>query len=95
VGFWFYSGDLGVATAAYLQLAAATQYLHRPSQSLMRWMTDDVVVGGPLVVQHGVAKVPRGPGLGVELDEDGLARGIERFERDGPYVYYTERLPRH
>ena len=26
VGFWFYSGDFGIATAAYLHLAAATPY---------------------------------------------------------------------
>src|SRR5262249_6372561 len=45
VGFWFYSGDFGIATAAYLQIAAATSSLERPSQSLLRWTTDDVVAG--------------------------------------------------
>ena len=32
--------------------------------------------------------MPTGPGLGVALDEAGLARGAERFERDGEYDYY-------
>jgi hypothetical protein len=47
VRFRFYSGDLGIATAAYLHVAAATPYLDLPSQSLLRWTTEDVATGGP------------------------------------------------
>lgn len=89
VGFWFYSGDLGIATAAYLHVAAATPYLDRPSQSLLRWTTDDVIAGGPFSPEGGVLEVPSEPGLGVELDERGLWRGVERFAREGEYVFYT------
>ncbi len=89
VGFWFYSGDLGIATAAYLHVAAATAYLDRPSQSLLRWTTDDVIVGGPFSPEGGVVDVPGGPGLGVELDEPALARCVERFAREGEYEFYT------
>jgi glucarate dehydratase len=89
VAFWFYSGDLGIATAAYLHVAAAVPYLDRPSQSLLRWTTDDVIVGGPFSPERGVLPVPTGAGLGVELDEDGLARGVERFAREGPYDFYS------
>ena len=60
VGFWFYSGDLGIATAAYLHVAAATPYLDRPSQSLLRWTTDDVIAGGPFSPERGVVDVPTG-----------------------------------
>jgi glucarate dehydratase len=88
IAFWFYSGDLGIATAAYLHIAAATQYLDRPSQSLLRWATDDVIVGGPFSPQRGVVPVPTGPGLGVELDEEALARCVDRFAREGPYDFY-------
>ena len=96
VGFWFYSGDLGIATAAYLHIAAASPYLDRPSQSLLRWTTDDVIVGGPFSPERGVVPVPTAPGLGVELDEDALARGVERFSREGPYDFYAgPRLPRY
>jgi glucarate dehydratase len=95
VGFWFYSGDLGIATAAYLHVAAATPYLDRPSQSLLRWTTDDVVAHGPFSPEGGVVEVPTRPGLGVDLDEKALARCAERFARDGEYVFYTAgRLPR-
>jgi glucarate dehydratase len=96
VAFWFYSGDLGIATAAYLHVAAATPYVGRPSQSLLRWTTDDVIVGGPFSPEGGVVPVPTGPGLGVELDEDALARCGERFAREGPYDFYSgPRLPRY
>ncbi len=96
VGFWFYSGDLGIATAAYLHIAAATPYLARPSQSLLRWTTDDVIVGGPFSPERGVVPVPTAPGLGVELDEDAVARGVERFSREGPYDFYAgPPLPRY
>ena len=96
VGFWFYSGDLGIATAAYLHIAAATPYLDRPSQSLLRWTTGDVIVGGPFSPEGGVVPVPTAPGLGVELDEDAVARGVERFARHGPYDFYAgPRLPRY
>jgi glucarate dehydratase len=96
VAFWFYSGDLGIATAAYLHLAAATPYLGRPSQSLLRWTTDDVIVGGPFSPERGVLPVPTGPGLGVELDEEALARGVELFAREGPYDFYSgPPLPRY
>jgi glucarate dehydratase len=95
VGFWFYSGDLGIATAAYLHIAAVTPYLNRPSQSLLRWTTDDVVAGGPFSPERGVVQVPTAPGLGVELDERALERGVERFARDGAYEFYTASVPRY
>jgi glucarate dehydratase len=96
VRFWFYSGDLGIATAAYLHVAAATPYVDVPSQSLLRWTTEDVVAGGPFSPERGVVSVPTGPGLGVELDERALARAVDRFAREGPYDYYAgPPLPRY
>ena len=96
VGFWFYSGDLGIATAAYLHIAAVTPYLERPSQSLLRWTTDDVIADGPFKPERGLVPVPEGPGLGVELDEAALARCVERYAREGPYDFYSgPTLPRY
>jgi len=89
VGFWFYSGDFGIATAAYLQIAAATPYVDAPSQSLLRWTRDDVVAGGPFSPEAGVVEIPDGPGLGVELDEVALRRCVERYAREGAYDFYT------
>jgi glucarate dehydratase len=89
VGFWFYSGDFGIATSAYLHIAAATPYLDRPSQSLLRWTTDDVIAGGPFSPERGVVAVPTEPGLGVELDETALRRCVDRYAREGAYDFYT------
>jgi glucarate dehydratase len=83
VGFWFYSGDSGVATAAYLQVSAALPYLEQAHQSLLRWYVDDVIAGGPFRPENDVVQVPQGPGLGVELDPDGLARCADDFARNG------------
>jgi glucarate dehydratase len=83
VGFWFYSGDSGVATAAYIQVSAALPYLAQAHQSLLRWYVDDVIAGGPFRPKKDVVPVPEGPGLGIELDPDGLGRCAEDFARNG------------
>jgi len=82
VGFWFYSGESAVGTAAYMQLAASIPYLSQAGQSLFRWYADDVV--GELIQPHANSvPIPDGPGLGVTIDPEALARCKERYERDG------------
>ena len=96
VGFWFYSGDLGIATAAQLHLTAAHAPLEQPSQTLLRWYADDVIAEGPFVPHRGHVTVPSGPGLGVTLDERALERGTARFAREGAYhLYSAPPLPHH
>ena len=69
VEFRFYSGDLGIATAAQLHVAAVLGSVTGPHQSLLRWYHDDVITGGPLRPHRGRVPVPDSrPGLGVELD---------------------------
>jgi glucarate dehydratase len=82
VGFWFYSGETAVGTAAYMQLAAAIPYLSQPGQSLFRWYTDDVTAE---LIQPRANKVsiPEAPGLGVTIDPKALARCEERYARHG------------
>lgn len=87
-GFWFYSGDTGIASAAYLHVAAAVQHIRNPSQALFRWQTDDVIEEGPFRPEHDVIEVPDGPGLGVTLSPSGLERCHERFLAEGPYDHY-------
>ena len=90
VEIWFYSPDTGVANAAYLQVAAATEWISSPSQTLLRWHTDDVIEGGPFVPVANEIAVPDGPGLGVRLDRAALARCHERFMDEGPYDEYSD-----
>lgn len=75
---WFRAPSTGVATAAELQVAAALQPINQPSQNLSRWVADDIVEGGPFHATEGVVAVPQGPGLGVTLDPDAVARCAER-----------------
>ena len=82
VGFWFYSGETAVGTAAYMQLAASIPYLTQPGQSLFRWYADDV--SAELVQPHAnVVPIPDAPGLGVTVDPQALERCKLRYEREG------------
>lgn len=94
IGFWFYSGDMGIASAAYLHVSAATRHIHEPSQSLFRFQPEDVIENGPFVLKNGTVTVPEGPGLGIELDRASLKRCHERFVNEGPMdQYYNEACP--
>ena len=96
VDFWFYSGDLGIATAAQLHVTAVAPSLGSPSQSLLRWTADDVTAQGVRTPEGGILRIPEGPGLGVTLDEAALTRCVERYAREGAYDLYTSRrLPRY
>lgn len=82
--FWFYSGDSGIMTAAYLHLSAALPSIRNPHQSLLRWQTMDVVDGGVPQPKNNVLSVPDGPGLGVRIDPDRLAECHRHFLEYGP-----------
>ncbi|MBF0209426.1 MAG: mandelate racemase/muconate lactonizing enzyme family protein [Desulfamplus sp.] len=88
VGFWCYSGDAGIATAAYLHVSAATQHIYEPSQSLFRWQIGDVIVNGPFRQKNNVIKVPEGNGLGVEIDSDALKIWNKHYIDNGPMNHY-------
>ena len=103
IGFWCYSGDAGICTAAYLHVVAATEWIHEPSQSLFRWQVDDVIEQGPFRQTNNVIQVPEGPGLGVTLSAERLKRCHKRFVDDGPIDHFFNpdtpgklcRLPRN
>lgn len=88
IDFWFYSGDTGVATAAYLQVSAATRHIREPHQSLFRFMTGDVIQGGPFNCTGNLVSVPQGPGLGVFLDREGMDRFARKYREEGPMDQY-------
>ena len=72
IGFWFHSGDTGVASAAYLQVSRALEPIREPSQALFHWYGDDVIAEGPFCPGAASCR-PGGPGLGVTLDPAALA----------------------
>lgn len=88
VGFWCYSGDAGICTAAYLHMSAAMPWIHEPSQSLFRWQIGDVIEDGPFRQTNNVIPVPEGPGLGVKLDREAMARWHRHYVENGPMDHF-------
>lgn len=66
--------ELGVASAAMLHLAVATPAVTWPCDILTPFFYEDDVLREPLDIRAGVAFPPERPGLGVELDEEKIAR---------------------
>ncbi len=87
-GFWCYSNDLGIMTAAYLHVSAASPHITEASQSLFRWQIGDVIEGGPFRQKNDVVAVPEGAGLGVTLDAKAMKKWSADFEENGPMSHF-------
>jgi glucarate dehydratase len=74
--------ELGISTSAMLHLAAATPYITYAIDSHYHDQVDDLITV-PFVYEDGCMRVPDGPGLGVELDRDKLARYHAAYEKEG------------
>ncbi len=73
--FWQRSRwELGISWAAMCHLGIARAEIDRPSQALISWAADDLVVGETWHVRDGGVRPPDTPGLGVELDREALER---------------------
>jgi glucarate dehydratase len=60
-------------------LAASLPNLTYACDTHSPWQREDVIEPGALVWSDGSLAVPSGPGLGVELDRDALARLHEQY----------------
>lgn len=81
------SGELGIQLATMLHLGAVLPNLTLSSDAHYHQLTDDVITGGKLEYRDGRIRVPDGPGLGVDLDRDKLARYAELYRELGDYPY--------
>jgi glucarate dehydratase len=77
------NSHLGISLAAMVQLAAAVPNLTYACDTHWPWKTEDVVAGQPLIFSGGALRVPSGPGLGVELDREALARLHDQYLASG------------
>jgi len=79
------NSHLGISLAAMVQLAAATPRLDYACDTHWPWKdaAEDVIAPGALSFHNGEVVVPTGPGLGVELDRDALARLHEQYVKCG------------
>ena len=48
--------------------------IDRPSQALINWVEDDLILGDTWLVRKGGVRPPDKPGLGVELDRKALEK---------------------
>jgi glucarate dehydratase len=62
-------GDLGISTAAILQLVASTPVVHHAMDSLYYHYVGDIITE-PFKFIDGCLHLPEGPGLGVEIDQE-------------------------
>lgn len=81
------SGELGIQLASMLHLGAALPNLSFAADAHYHHLTDDIIIGGKLPYRDGMIDLPSGPGLGVEIDRDKLARYAEFYKEVGGYAY--------
>jgi glucarate dehydratase len=74
---------LGLSLAAMTHLAAATPNLTYACDTHSPWQTEEVIEPGAVRFVDGTVPVPDGPGLGVTLDRDALARLHEQYRACG------------
>ncbi|HZW31969.1 MAG TPA: enolase C-terminal domain-like protein [Isosphaeraceae bacterium] len=75
----------GITMAAMIHLAASIPELTLASDTHYPWLVEgfDIIEGTPLAIHKGAMAVPAGPGLGVTLDRDKLARAHEVYQKSG------------
>lgn len=74
--------ELGVAVASFLHLiASCPNFIYANQQSYDR-LADDVIKGGKMEFREGCLELPEGPGIGVELDMDKVAKYAAYYERN-------------
>jgi len=71
------SAELGIGWAAMIHAACAMPNLKLAIDCMNLHLVDDILAGGKIEPRGGVVSPPEGPGLGIEIDEDKLARYAE------------------
>ncbi|MEX2725491.1 MAG: mandelate racemase/muconate lactonizing enzyme family protein [Candidatus Freyarchaeota archaeon] len=75
IGAVLHNQPLGIASAMHIHLAAARPHNFWYETELFGYvMFEDDLIKDPIDYSDGKAKLPQGPGWGVELDEEALAK---------------------
>jgi L-Ala-D/L-Glu epimerase len=78
-------GELGLAAAAAHHVMLTLPAIVEGNQQTTAHMVGDIVKGRLPLMDGPTWGVPIEPGLGVEIDQDALARAVEDYQRDGQY----------
>jgi glucarate dehydratase len=75
----------GVTMAAMIHLGAVLPQLTSASDTHYPWLPEDsdIIDGPKLTIRDGAMAVPKGPGVGVNLDHDKVARAHEVYRKCG------------
>ncbi|HCL31407.1 MAG TPA: enolase [Candidatus Latescibacteria bacterium] len=84
--FWLQMVGVGLVTALSAHLGAVLPFAQWPTITCLNNYTDDLLVE-PLTIRGGQLRVPEGPGLGVEVDEEAL----RKYVMEPPYRVPDER----
>jgi glucarate dehydratase len=74
------NSHLGISMAAMTHLASVVPTMIVAADTHYPWLEEDIVAGGAFRFDAGTLAIPSGPGLGVELDEELVAKYHEAFE---------------
>lgn len=77
------NSHLGISLMAMAHVAAAIPNLTYACDTHYPWQVEDVIAGGKRQFTDGALTIDDTPGLGVELDEDALARLNEQYHKCG------------
>lgn len=81
------SGELGIQLASMLHLGAVLPNLNFAADAHYHHLRDDIIKGGLMKYEDGAIAVPKGPGLGVDVDREKLDEYAEHFKEVGGYAY--------
>jgi len=75
----------GITMAAMIHLGAVVPQMTMASDTHYPWLVEgtDIIEGPKLAIQDGRMAIPPGPGVGVTLDRDQLARAHEVYMKSG------------
>src|SRR2546429_678906 len=82
-------GDLGISTVAAMHVMASSPNFSRANQSYYAFLTDDVIEGGIPRFSKGCLRLTEGPGLGVNLDRQRVAKYADYFKQHGEFPAYA------
>lgn len=77
------NSHVGISLMAMVHMAGAIPNIAYALDTHYPWQSEEVIVGGRVQFEEGTIRVPRDPGLGVELDRDALAKLHDNFLKCG------------
>lgn len=78
-------GELGISTSAAMQIIASSPNFQSANQLTSYRLSDDVIQGGLLSLVEGSIEISRRIGIGVELDEEKVAKYADLYKKEGEF----------